>query len=297
VSRIDTAKKIWGRTDVQFIAHCAVVLGLLVVIRPMFTRPVPDAIYEAPSIFWALLTDDVRMLIRAARRKVPAVPQLLFLLVPTLLLVAARVKLRWEQWENGKALRNLVMFILILLTWTGATYDYNLFLDQGHFLDRLILVGLTTLCWWFPIAVPLAVKWVYVMLKESYVPIPLDDFDFRAVHEFLVVFSVFAWLGFRKSFKSEHFLLVGIGCWASYYYAAGVAKLNYGPEWSWVFENHLSNLSVGAYVRGWPGFVPEETFLGLNRVARALDTPLSVFTLVFELATSCIVALHSCGSH
>jgi hypothetical protein len=280
---IDIAKKMWEREDVRFIAHCCVILGLLVFLRPMFTRMTPAEIYEQPNILWGMLKSDYFALIGGARRQNPVVPQLLFLLVPTALILLARVRIRWDQWENGLPLRNLVMTLLIVLAWAGATFDYNIYLNHGHFLDRLLLIGVTALCWRFPLAVPFAVKWVHVMLKESYIPIPADDFDFRSVHEILVVFSVFVWVSFRKSFRSEHFLLVGIGCWASYYYTAGVAKLFYGPEWSWLLDNHLSNLSVSGHVRGWFGFVPDETFLAANRVARRLDVPLAAFTLIFEL--------------
>ncbi|MDH3202275.1 MAG: hypothetical protein OEM15_15395 [Myxococcales bacterium] len=280
MSGIEIAKKVWEREDVQFIAHCGVVLALLVFLRPMFTRSTPAAIYEGPNILWGMLTNELKALFPGGGR--PS-SQLLFLLVPTALILLARVRIRWDQWENGKALRNLLMTLLIILAWAGATFDYNIYLNHGHFLDRLLLIGLVALCWRFPLAVPFAVKWIHVMLKESYVPIPADDFDFRAVHEFLVVFSVFVWVSSSKNFKSEHFLLVGIGCWASYYYAAGVAKVFYGPDWSWLLENHLSNLSVGGHVRGWLGFLSHETFLAINRVARLSDRALAAFTLVFEL--------------
>ena len=275
------AKKLWSRDDVQFIAHCLVIVALLVFLRPMFTRMTPLGFYEAPNIFWGMLYNDFRALTGFPRASVGQ--QLLFLLIPTALICLAGVKLRWEQWENGKALRNLVMTLLVVLAWAGATFDYNVYLDHGHFLDRLLLVVLTALCWKYPLAVPLAVKWVHVMLKESYVPIPADDFDFRAVHEVLVVFSVFVWVSPSKRFRSEHFLLLGVAAWASYYYAAGVAKVFYGPDWSWVVDNHLSNLSVGGHVRGWLGFISDETFLAMNDVARKLDYSLAVFTLVFEL--------------
>ena len=282
----------WKREDVQFIAHCSVIVALLVFLRPMFTRATPAAIYEGPNILWGMLRSDYAALLHGARRQNPVVPQLLFLLVPTTLILLARIRIRWDQWENGKALRNLVMTLLIILAWAGATFDYNIYLNDGHFLDRLLLIGLTALCWRFPLAVPFAVKWAHVMLKESYVPIPADDFDFRSVHEVLVVFSVFVWVSSRKSFRSEYFLLVGIGCWASYYYAAGVAKVYYGPEWSWLLDNHLSNLSVGGHVRGWLGFLREDTFLAINGVARRLDLVLAAFTLIFELGALACFFVH-----
>ena len=75
------------------------------------------------------------------------------------------------------------------------------------------------------LAVPFAVRWAIVMIKEAYIPITLDDFDFRPVPEVIIVFSCFLWAGLLRGFKTKHFLFAGIACWASYYYAAGVAKL------------------------------------------------------------------------
>ncbi|MGB8223343.1 MAG: hypothetical protein WCF10_12235, partial [Polyangiales bacterium] len=163
MSSIAIAKKAWARPDVQFIAHSCVILGLLVFLRPMFTRMTPAAIYEQPNILWSMLKSDYSALIGGARRQNPVVPQLLFLLLPTALILTARVRIRWDQWDNGKALRNLVMTLLIILTWSATTFDYNIYLNQGHFLDRLLAIFLTALCWRFPLAVPFAVKWLNVM--------------------------------------------------------------------------------------------------------------------------------------
>jgi len=276
-------ERVWNREDVQFIAHCVVLLAMMVVLRPMFTALVPSSDYRAPSILWELLRDDVAGVVTAARSKRPTVPSLLFLVVPTAAFLLAGLKIRWEQWEYGKALRNLIIALLAILAWSGATFPYNMYLNQGHFLDRAALIAFTGLSWRFPLALPFAVRWAWVMLRESYVPIFLDDFDFRALHEVMVVAACFVWASFIRTMKPAHFLLVGLGVWASYYYAAGVAKVFYGPTWSWLVDDHLSNLSFGAYVRGWVGFIPETTFVAINDFMRHLDFPLAVFTLVFEL--------------
>src|SRR5205085_298314 len=50
-----------------------------------------------------------------------------------------------------------------------------------------------------------------------------------------------------------------------------------------LLENHLSNLAVGAYVRGWLGFLPEHVVLPVAEFVRNFDRPMAVFTLVTEL--------------
>jgi hypothetical protein len=283
-------RRFFARESVRFILHCAALLWLLSVLRPMFSARVPRASYESPFIAWSLLKEDIPRLVEAARQ--PRVPALhvLFLVVPTLGFALTGRRVTWKAWESGHALRALVMAMLGLLAWSGATFEYNIYLNQGHALDRLLLVGLVALAWRTPLAVPFAARWALVMIEEAYVPIALDDFDFRPVSEVLIVFSCFVWASLRRSFNTRHFLLVALGAWASYYYAAGVAKLNYGPAGSWLLENHLSNIAVNAHVRGWLGFVADPVFLQFAAFARRFDVVLAGYTLVIEmLALVCFV--------
>ena len=248
--------------------HALILLALLILLRPMFTAGVSASSYKAPSILVAMLKEDIALLTTAAQRHKPAVPHLLFLVIGTTFLLLGQRRIRWDQWEGGASLRFFVCGLITLLVWSGATFESNPYLDQGHLLDRFVLVALCVLSWWTPLAVPFATRWAIVMLKEAYLPIALDDFDFRSLPEVLVVFSCFVWVSFRKSFQTKHFLLVAMGCWASYYYAAGSPNGNYGPPHSWLLENHLSNISVGGYVRGWVGSPIH--LLGLQQLRAAL---------------------------
>lgn len=275
--------KVWDRDDVRFIAHCLLLLGLLIWMRPMFEDRIPKWAYERPSIFWALFQDDFQLLIRGARSREAVIPRLLFLLVPTALIVWGQGRMTWDHWEHGKALRALIIGLLAILVWSGSTSGYNMYLDRLHLLDRVLLIGLALLSWRTPLAVPFAVRWAWIMVREPGVPIPLDSFEYRPVHEVLVVFSVFVWASFIRSYRTAHVLLVGLACWASYYFAAGVAKVDFGPKWSWLFEDRLSNLAFTAYMRGWLSFIPEATYMRLSEFLARFDGVLTWFTLIFEL--------------
>lgn len=283
-------RRFFAREDIRFILHCLVLLWLLSVLRPMFSAMVPRASYESPILVWSLIKADLASLAAGARQlRLPSL-HVLFLVVPTLVLVLARRGVTWKAWESGYSLRALVMVMLFLLAWTGTTFEYNIYLNQSHAVDRLLLAALVVLSWRTPLAVPLAARWSIIMIEEAYVPILIDDFDFRPVFEILVVFSCFAWASLRRSFATRHFLLVALGVWSSYYYAAGVAKLNYGPAWSWLLDNHLSNIAVNAHLRGWLGFVSDPVFLAFASFARRFDVVLAGFTLVVELlALVCFV--------
>jgi hypothetical protein len=293
-------RRVFLREDLQFILHCTFLLWMMTFLRPMFSAATPTASYEAVNIAWSLIAKDNAFLLRLIHdRHFPSLQSLqtlrqllvLFLVIPTLVFLAARRRLRWKDWEAGTSLRALVMVLLVALAWSGSTFEYSMYLDRGHALDRLLLVALTLLSWRTPLAVPFATRWAIVMLEEAYVPIPLDDFDFRSVAEVLIVFSCFTWASLRRSFKTKHFLLVGLGAWASYYYAAGVAKINYGPAWSWFLENHISNIAANAHVRGWMSFLSDGTFSAAVAFIRRFDLALAAYTLVIELG-ALVVFVH-----
>lgn len=293
-------RRVFLREDLQFILHCLFLLWMMTFLRPMFSAATPTASYESFSIAWSLIAKDHAFLLRLIQdqhfpllQSLQTLRQLLvlFLVIPTLVFVTTRRRLRWKDWEAGASLRVLVMVMLVALAWSGSTFEYSIYLDRGHALDRLLLVALTALAWRTPLAVPFATRWAIVMLEEAYVPIPLDDFDFRSVAEVLIVFSCFTWASLLRSFKTKHFLLVGLGCWASYYYAAGMAKINYGPAWSWFLENHISNIAANAHVRGWMSFLSDGTFSAAVAFIRRFDLALAAYTLMVELG-ALVVFVH-----
>lgn len=276
----------------NYVLHCMALIALLIVVRPMFTSAVPHSIYQQPSVVWGLLDFDISLLTKAAQGRRPAVPLFLFLVIPTAVFLIAGRKVRWTDWEHGKAFRNAVMAILIMLAWSGSTFDYNIYLDQLHGIDRLLLIGATVVAWRTPLAVPFATRLAIVLIKESYVPIPQDDFDYRPTAELMVVLSAFTWASYKRSFKPKHFLLVALGAWASYYYVAGMSKWNYGNNLSWYYDNHLSNFAVSAFGRGWLDMLSDNTVAAVVEQVSRFDKPMAAFTLVVELGALVAFFLH-----
>lgn len=272
------------RESLVFAAHAAVIIGIVALVRPVFMTLVPAKQYEQPVIVWAMIQADVTSLTKWLHGGRFVTPTLLFLVPPTVLLLALRKRLRWTDFDHGKELRLLVMVFIAILTWAGSTFDYNSYLDRGHFVDRGLLVALAIASYFTPLAVPFSVKWAVVMLKEPYIPIIQDDFDLRSTGELLIVFSCFVWASVHRTFRAKHALFTVIACWASYYYAAGVAKLNIGPElWSWTFDDHVTNISVGSHVRGWLSFLPDDIYLPAIAQLRRVDVGFTLYTMVLEL--------------
>jgi hypothetical protein len=275
-------RQILGRDAVSALLHVVVLLAAVVVIRPLFMSGIAHGHYDAPSIVVSLILDDIEILARASASYTPAAPRLLFLLVPTAIFYFTRRRLTWDDWEHGRSMRAPMMVIIGMMAWAGSTLPYNVYFDQAHLFDRALLAALAVATWSTPLAAPFAARLAIVMLRQGSIPIGQDTFDYRAIADLLVVFSAFVWLSYRRSFHPKHFLLLALGVFGSYYYASGIAKWTFGPRYSWLLENRLSNLTASAYVHGWLGFIPERWFMAFIGFARKFDVPLAVFTLIVE---------------
>jgi hypothetical protein len=273
--------------------HVALLLVLETLLRPVFWREATAEHYHARSIFASLASADIDSVVAAARRGVPIVPEVLILILPLLLFLFTKRRLRWTDWEHGKALRVFVMGIMIMLAWSGSTFPYNVYLDRAHLFDRGLLIVFTVLAWRYPIMLPFAARSAILLIKEVYTPIRQHDFDFRAPAEMMIIFSVFVWCSIAKSFKPKHFLCAAIGSFATYYFSAGIAKHNWGqPAHSWLLENHVSNIAVSGYVEGWAGMIPEDAFLAVVNFVAPYDVYLQFFTLVVEIGSLVGFFLH-----
>lgn len=279
--------KAWARRQVSkealsALLHVAVLLILLALTRPLFFQAVDAKHYEAWSIYLSMVQTDLQVIAASAPKNTPTIPQILTFLVPMFVFLAVGRKLRWTDWDHGKALRIFVCGVLLMLCWSGATSPYHMYLDRSHGLDRLILVACGLLTLRFPIFAPLTAKLAIVMIKEAYIPTLLDDFDFRAPAELVSIFGVFVWCSLSRTFRPAHFLIASTASFASFYYLAGVAKARIAGG-MWFTDNHVSNLTPAGYVRGWLSFVPEHMMMAVARVARELDWLFQSYTLFIEV--------------
>lgn len=132
---VAAVRALLAREDVRFCLHVLLLMATLTIARPLFAASTPASSYEAPSIFRDLVSRDLNTLIEAARRQHPAAPRILFLLVPTAAFFLSGERPTWQRFESGRALRTLIVTLLLVLAWTGAAFDYNLYLDRGHGFD------------------------------------------------------------------------------------------------------------------------------------------------------------------
>lgn len=110
----------------------------------------------------------------------------------------------------------------------------------------------------------------------------------------LIVFSSFVWLSFWRRFNTRHFMFVSLCLVASYYYCAGLAKVLYGLNFSWVVDNHTSNLFLAAWQHGWLGwFLKEDDALAFTALLQRVDLMSAVFTVfIAEMGAILWMVLH-----
>jgi len=275
-------RKLWSRGDIEFIAYVSLLVGSMIILRPLFSYWVPRATYGRSFIAWQMVLDDWGAIRRATRTLRPAAPAFLFLLFPTLLHLLRRERVTWEHFEGYRGLRWVIMAIIACFAWAGATFDYNMYLDQGHFLDRALLLIFGVLSWRSPLFVPFFTKMAIVMMREWSFPLFHDDFDWRAATGVLVLFSGFVWLSFLRGLRTVHFVFGAICLLGSYYYYAGKAKLMFGTDQAWLWENELSNLFVNSWVHGWVGFLPQDAVVRIANVLHWFDVPFQLLTVFIE---------------
>jgi hypothetical protein len=235
----------------------------------------PAASYERPVLSWELVTDPTRGT---------------FLGVGCLLLLLFHEQARWNALDLGRHARLFIMAATALLVWPFSTVDYNFYFDQAYVVDRVILVVLWALMYVHPFfAMPMLGVLSMLIGQLLY---PLTDAwwhwpDKRLPLDFLMMFCSF--LVMRPFFRQHRqaFILLTCTVVGSQYFHAGLNKMLLGPHpWTWVTENRLSHIFVGAHLNGgWLRSLSPSLIQQLADRLSTVDPALTAFTLVVECVT------------
>jgi len=219
--------------------------------------------------------------------KVDAV--VVLLLAPFLALFLARRHIGWRDIDPGRHTRWFVVAVAGILTWSFTTYGVNLFYDQSHWLDRLLLLALWVALLIHPMAIVPFLVFMMCLATQGHFPLPEGSWmwpDKRLPLDVLVLFTSYLLLaaGLRRRIKPmllPFALLCLVG--ATYAHAA-FNKVLLGPSWlTWVLHNDLSNLVVSSYLSGnWLRGLGEQGVLDLAGFVRAVGVPMAIGTLLAE---------------
>ncbi|NNF00612.1 MAG: hypothetical protein HKN25_16455 [Pyrinomonadaceae bacterium] len=186
----------------------------------------------------------------------------------------------WSDLQFGGSLRWLIMLTAGGLAWAFSTYDFNLYFNYAHYVDRFLLLIFMVFIYWRPVfVIPfltflLPIIWQFNVLHGFPWAIPLLPV------KILVLFSsVFLVSLLTKKFRTSDFIFL-LGCLiAAHYWVSGFGKLS----WFWLSKDQLHFLIPATYANGWLGFLDSETISSMANFLSNLNLPLRIFTLVVEV--------------
>ena len=115
------------------------------------------------------------------------------------------------------------------MAWHFSTYGYNYYLDQGHYLDRALLLVLAALVWWRPLFIypflllAFALMW---QLAEPGLGGSIFAHKLQVLHVLNLFAAFFVVHSVSGSGRTDVFLLLCCCLVATAYWVAALAKLD-----------------------------------------------------------------------
>ena len=200
---------------------------------------------------------------------------------------------KWSDCSHGRELSRFTFVIVAILAWNYSLYDYNLFYDRGHYIERTLLLvfGIGVLL--RPIFL-IPFLWILILIIAQF-QYPFGagtkySIDYLLVQLLIVIFAwyiVFVLTGYSKI---NGLLVLVCILLASQYFVSGYVKWKIG----WLQDNQIGLFASAAYARGWlSGFSPESVG-GLVNLALKVNMSLKVLTLIAELGGLFVLFRRKC---
>lgn len=189
---------------------------------------------------------------------------------------------RWSCFENGRELGWLTTLIAGILVWSYSFYDYNLYYNNGHYFERLLLLGFGVGLIWRPVFL-IPYLWILVAIIAQF-RYPFGVGFEYPVDDLLVgcLFLTCAWFLFSNLTGKRDidglFVLI-CSLIAGYYFGPGYGKIKV----DWFEYNQVGLFAASAYAHGWLSNLSTETVESLLRFTLKINPLLIVFTLIAEL--------------
>jgi hypothetical protein len=208
---------------------------------------------------------------------------ILLLIVPVVLMIVG-YKSVWNNWsafDDVKFVRPFLLLIAGILAWDFSTYDYNLYFNQAHYLDRMLLLVLVALIYWRPVFVFPFLLLLIPVIRQFYYPI-----GGYTVGEPFLLMRILALFGgtfllhiLTGRRYTKDFIFVALTFIAVAYWRCGLGKI----QLNWSTHGHIYHLIFATYANGWLGFLEPTTLVSLARKISPFDWPMRLFTVVVEM--------------
>jgi len=206
-----------------------------------------------------------------------------------------RRELRWAEFDATGRLKVAITVLSVVLTWQLVTYDYNLFLDQAHYVDRALVLCLALLVWKHPGFVPLLLVAALTMLSSIRYPFEwLSITDRRLLIDTLILFTSCCairvgigrgWIPRPVRLKPLTLFLFLLLCLiGASYFATAVKKIWISPYgWDWFWEGKLGLHTAFCVSRGWLTVLSAEQRMEVVRWVTAVQVPFLFAALLIEI--------------
>ena len=186
----------------------------------------------------------------------------------------------WSSFENGATIRWVITFIAIILGWSFSTYDYNLYFNQGHHLDRIFVLSLIPCIFWRPFFVwPFVLQLVTVLWQFNY---PMGGYSvaeqFLLVRILVLFLAMFTLQGITGNHKINDFIFISLTLIASSYFWPGIGKIRL----NWIAHGHIYFLLFNTYTNGWLAFLDPRIIETIGILFSYFDWPMRLGTLLLE---------------
>ncbi len=183
--------------------------------------------------------------------------------------------------DNTVKIKYFIFAVSLVVAYSFATYDYNLYFDNSHLVDRLILIGLSLSLLWSPLFLPIFVVFALAMMAQF--SWPLGNYsitDKRMMFSILILFNSFLYTKLLfKRVSSINFIFVALYLYSISYFVPGFSKLESG----WTVTNNLYNLVVSSYSNGWLEAIDERNLLNIVSIFQFLNKPIQIGAVIVEL--------------
>ena len=171
--------------------------------------------------------------------------------------------------------------MVFITTWLVATYDFNLFFNQAHHVDRIALLLLGSLILWRPVFVfPFLLTLLAIFSQFSY-PFERNPAwtEFNLFARALTLFgSALILQAVTRREQAHNFVVIFCCLIASSYWGSGIGKFRL----NWIAHPYVYLLPFGSYANGWLGFLEPSTIVRFTKILSYVTVPMMLFTLVIE---------------
>ena len=190
--------------------------------------------------------------------------------------------LSWRQASKSKSLKRLIMLPVVLITWLSVTYQFNLYYEQGHYFDRVLLVVFAALVYWRPLFLVPFLVLVTAIYSQFLHPFPANPgwYEPSVLIRALTLFTatIVLPIGTRKESNNTFFFLL-VCLLAASYWKSGTGKF------FWLSHPHLNLLTLGAYANQWLGFLHPATIVAIVKAIGIASIPMMAFAFCLELGS------------